>query len=118
VSGIDEPNEHTERLTGDRMKKLALTFVLLAAAAFAGEWTGYVSETKCGTKHNDGSAASVGCVKACIKGGAKPALVVDGKLVAIANPDKVPEALYGLRVTVTGDLKDDAIQIETIDTAK
>ena len=93
------------------MKKFAIAFVLFAAAAFAGEWTGYVSETKCGAKHNDGSAASVGCVKACIKGGAKPVLVVDGKVVAIANPDKVPAALYGLRVTVTGELKDDAVEI-------
>jgi hypothetical protein len=100
------------------MKKLAFAFVLFAAAAFAGEWTGYVSETKCGAKHNDGSAASVGCVKACIKGGAKPVLVVDGKVVAIANPDKVPAALYGLRVTMTGELKDDAVEIGTIDTAK
>jgi hypothetical protein len=100
------------------MKKLALTFILFTAAAFAGEWTGYVSETKCGAKHNDGSAAAVGCVKSCIKGGAKPVLVVDGKVVAIANPDKVPEALYGLRVTVTGDLKDEALEIDTIDTAK
>jgi hypothetical protein len=57
-------------------------------------------------------------VKACIKGGAKPVLVVDGKVVAISNPDKVPEALYGLRVSVTGELKDDAVEIDTIDTAK
>lgn len=100
------------------MKKLAIAFVLFAAAAVAGEWTGYVSETKCGAKHNDGSAGSVGCVKACIKGGAKPVLVVDGKVVAIANPDKVPEALYGKKVTVSGDFKDHAVEINTIDSAK
>jgi hypothetical protein len=100
------------------MKKLVITFVLFAAAALAGEWTGYVSETKCGAKHNDGSAASVACVKACIKGGAKPVLVVDGKVVAISNTDKVPEALYGLKVTVTGEMKDDALEIASIDAAK
>lgn len=100
------------------MRKLAIAFVLFAAAALAGEWTGYVSETKCGAKHNDGSAGSVGCVKACIKGGAKPVLVVDGKVVAIANPSKVPEALYGLKVTVTGKLNHQAVEIGTIDTAK
>jgi hypothetical protein len=100
------------------MKKLALVFVLSAAAALAAEWTGYVSESKCGAKHNDGSAASIGCVKGCIKGGAKPVLVVDGKVVAISNPDKVPEALYGLKVTVSGELKDEAVEIETIEAAK
>jgi hypothetical protein len=96
------------------MKKLALMFVLLAAAAFAGDWTGYVSETKCGAKHNDGSDASVSCVKGCIKGGAKPVLIVDGKVVAIANPEKVPEALYGLKVKVTGKLKKEAVTIASI----
>jgi hypothetical protein len=100
------------------MRKLAIAFVLFAAAALAGEWTGYVSETKCGAKHNDGSAGSIACVKGCIKGGAKPVLVVDGKVVAIANPGKVPEALYGLKVTVTGELKDEALEIDTIDAAK
>jgi hypothetical protein len=100
------------------MRKLAIVLVLSAAAALAGEWTGYVSETKCGAKHHDGSAGSIACVKGCIKGGAKPVLVVDGKVVAISNPDKVPEALYGLKVTVTGELKDDAVEIDTIDAAK
>ncbi len=100
------------------MKKFVFTFALFAAAALASDWTGYISETKCGAKHSDASAGSVGCVKGCIKGGAKPVLVVDGKVVPIANPDKVPEALYGQKVTVTGDLKDDAVQIETIEEAK
>ena len=96
------------------MKKIVFTFVLFTAAALAGEWTGYVSETKCGAKHGDASAGSVGCVKACIKGGAKPVLVVDGKVVPISNVDKVPEALYGLKVTVSGEMKGDAVEIESI----
>jgi hypothetical protein len=100
------------------MKKFVITFVLISASALASEWTGYISETKCGAKHNDGSAASVGCVKGCIKGGAKPVLLVDGKVIAISNADKVPEALYGLKVMVMGELKDDAVEIESIDLAK
>ncbi len=100
------------------MKKIAITFVLFAAAALAGEWTGYVSETKCGAKHNDGSAASIGCVKGCIKAGAKPALDVDGKEHALTNADKVPEALYGLKVKVRGELKDDSLEIESIAAAE
>jgi hypothetical protein len=53
-------------------------------------------------------------VTACIKGGAKPVLVVDGKVVGIANADKVTEPLYGKKVTVTGDLKGDSLTIATI----
>lgn len=96
------------------MKKLALTLAFLAAPLMAGEWTGYVSEDKCGAKHQSGSAADVNCVKACIKGGAHPVLVVDGKVVKIGNPGKVPEALYGLKAKVTGELKDGSLVIASI----
>ena len=100
------------------MKKLALAFAFCAVAAFGAGWTGYISETHCGAKHQDGSEGSVKCVKGCIKGGAKPVLVVDGKVVGIANPDKVPESLYGLKVTVQGEMKDDAVQISSIEAAQ
>ena len=100
------------------MKRLALSFALLSVAAFASEWTGYISESKCGATHQDGSAKSIACVKSCIKGGAAPVLVTDGKVVKIANTDKVPEALYGLKVNVTGDLAGDALTISTIEAAK
>src|SRR5450759_5237691 len=96
------------------MKKLGLFLIFAATAAFAAEWTGYVSESKCGAKHNDGSAGAISCVKMCIKGGTKPVLVVDGKVVVVANTDKVPEELYGKTVTVTGELADEKLTIATI----
>jgi hypothetical protein len=100
------------------LKRLALTFALFSAAAFAGQWSGYISESKCGAAHQDASAKSIACVKGCIKGGAAPVLVTDGKVVKIANTDKVPEALYGLKVNVTGDLAGDALTIRSIEAAK
>ena len=99
------------------MRKLGLVFAFAAVSAFAGEWTGYISETKCGAKHQDGSEASVTCVKGCIKAGAKPVLVVGNKVVPIVNVDKVPESLYGMKVSVTGDMKGNAVNIETIQAA-
>jgi hypothetical protein len=96
------------------MKKLGLSFAFLAVTAFAGEWTGYISETKCGAKHSDGSEASISCVKGCIKGGAKPVFVVDGKVIGIANPDKVTEETYGKKVSVTGNVKDNVLTIDTV----
>ena len=91
------------------MKKLALVFAFCAVAAFGAEWTGYISETKCGAKHNDGSQASIDCVKGCIKAGAKPVLVVGDKVIAIANPAKVPESLYGQQGESEGKMKGDAV---------
>jgi hypothetical protein len=100
------------------MKKLALFTMLAATAAFAESWTGYVSETKCGAAHADGSEKSIKCVTGCIKSGAKPVLVVDGKVVGIHNPESVPASLYGKKVTVTGDKMDDAVHIEKIEAAE
>jgi hypothetical protein len=57
-------------------------------------------------------------VKGCIKGGAKPVLVVGDKIIAIANPAKVPESLYGLKVSVTGKLKGEAVVIASISAAQ
>jgi len=96
------------------MKRLALVFWFWAAAGFAAEWTGYVSCAKCGAKHHDGSQASVDCVKGCIKGGAQAVLVVGDKTIKITNAAKVPESLYGLKVTVKGTLKGDAVEIASI----
>jgi len=100
------------------MKKVALLTMLVAAAAFAGEWTGYISETKCGAKHADGSDASIKCVNGCIKGGATAVLVVDGKVVSIHNSDAVPASLYGKKVTVSGEMSGDAVHVAKIEAAK
>jgi hypothetical protein len=99
------------------MLRLAMTLVL-CSAAYGAEWTGYISETHCGAAHQDGSAASVQCVKGCIRDGAQAVLVVDGKVVKISNTGQVPEALYGLKVKVSGELKGGAIEIATIAAAK
>lgn len=96
------------------MKKAVLFLMLAATATFAAEWTGYVSETKCGAKHADGSEASIKCVTGCIKGGAKPVLVVGGKVVSVHNADAIPADLYGKKVTVSGEMSGDAVHIAKI----
>lgn len=96
------------------MKTLGLFFAFAAVSAFGAEWTGYISETKCGAAHSDGSAKSIACVKSCIKSGAKPVFVADGKLLKIANADKVTEDLYGLKVKLTGELSGDTVTIDSV----
>ena len=53
------------------------------------------------------------CVKGCVKGGAAPVFVSDGKVYKIANTDKVMDHL-GHKVTINGDVKDDTITVETV----
>ena len=73
------------------MKKLAFVFAsaLLVAhiGAFAAEqtWSGKISDSACGAKHEEaaegqGVMADRDCTQACIRGGSKYVLVVDGKV--------------------------------------
>jgi hypothetical protein len=101
-------------------KLLLVTCVsLFAITLTAGEWTGYISESGCGAKHNDGSAASIKCVQSCVKRGAAPVFVTeDGKVVKIedSSKSKVMEVL-GQKVKVTGELNDDTLKIDTVSKA-
>jgi hypothetical protein len=101
------------------MKKLLMLLVLVFAlattyAAIAndpGTWTGYISDSHCGVKgNNDGHAD---CAKKCIKGGALPVLVVGDKVYTISNPKKVSKYI-GDKVTITGTMTGDAINIDTV----
>ena len=96
---------------------LSLGMALSAVMAFAGTWTGYVSDAKCGAKHNKGTDADVACVKGCIKGGADAVLVTGDKVITIANKEKVAD-FYGKKVTVTGDLSGDKLTVETAKAAE
>lgn len=95
------------------MKKLAIGFSLFAVSAFAAEWTGTVSDAKCGAAHADASEKSMKCVNGCVKGGQAPVLVVDGKVYKIADKEKVADHL-GHKVVVTGKLDGDTITIDKV----
>ena len=94
------------------MKKFAFV-ALFAVSAFAAEWKGTISDSKCGAAHADASEKSMKCVNACLKGGQKAVLVTDGKVLKIANQDKVAEHL-GHKVTLSGKLDGDTVTVETV----
>jgi hypothetical protein len=100
------------------MKKTGLLLALLATTAFGASWTGYISDSHCGVKHEDGSQGSITCVTSCIKGGAEPVLVVGGKVFKLSNPGKVAAEFYGKKVMVTGDLKGDTVTLASVAAAK
>ena len=98
------------------MKKLflvVLVIALFALPALAAEWKGAISEAGCGLKHADGGAAAEKCVASCVKRGAAPVFVSDGKVLKIANADKVMD-LLGKKVTVTGKLAGETVTIDSI----
>ena len=96
------------------MKKILFASSLFAMTVFAGEWTGTISDAKCGAKHVDASEKSQACVKGCVKGGAKAVFVTaDGKVLNIANQDQVADHL-GHKVTVTGKVDGDTLTVDSV----
>lgn len=99
---------------GGSMKRLSMVAVILALfamTAMSAEWTGAISESGCGLKHANGGAEK--CVTACVKKGAAPVFVTDGKVIKISNADKVMDFL-GQKVTVSGKLDGDTVTVDSI----
>jgi hypothetical protein len=86
---------------------------VLALTATAGEWSGVLTDAKC--KHTDGSAKSIKCAEACIKGG-QPVVFVDtatNQVYKVANPEK-GQGHYGHKVKVTGEVANETLTIESV----
>ena len=102
---------------------LGCLFSSTSRAAVAGTWSGRISDSACGAKHE---AAAEGeekmpdgdCARTCVHGGSKYVLVAsDGTVFKIANQDFPELAINaGRSVTVTGDLADDNIHVTRIET--
>ena len=97
------------------MKKLAV-FGLFAAlstvSAFAGEWTGVISDAKCGKAHAE--KLNEACVKGCVGKGSEAVFVTaDGKVLKIHNQDAVKDHL-GHKVTITGKVEGESVHVDSV----
>jgi hypothetical protein len=98
------------------MKKLAVLFALAATAALAGDWTGYVVDKSCAGKK--AMWTNEGCVKSCMGRGDKAVFVTeDGKIYTVAAQDKVKD-FGGKKVTVSGKMDADSIDVVSVELAK
>ena len=101
---------------------IALTALMIAASPRAVEqtWKGQITDSLCGAKHEEaaegqGKMPDRDCTLACVRGGSKFALLVDGKLYQIANQDLADLKTHaGHNVTVTGELKGQTITVSKI----
>jgi hypothetical protein len=84
-------------------------------------WSGKISDSACGAKHEEaaegqGVMADRDCTQACVRGGSKYVLVVDGKVFQIANQDNKDLATHaGHAVKMTGELKGNTITVSKIE---
>lgn len=100
------------------MKKFAFSFVLSAFAAFAGTYTGVVSDAGCGAKHVDGSDASIACVKRCAERTGKLVFVVGDVVYNIDSGDNGKLTDYlGKKAKITGTLAEGKLNIEKVEQA-
>ena len=102
---------------------MAAALLVAPADAFAAEqtWTGKISDSACGAKHEEaaegqGVMADRDCTQACVRGGSKYVLVVDGKVFQIANQDNKDLATHaGHTVKMTGELQGTSITVSKIE---
>lgn len=102
----------------------ALLMMVVAAAPRAAEqtWKGQITDSLCGAKHEEaaegqGKMPDRDCTLACVRGGSKFALLVDGKkLYQISNQDLADLRTHaGHEVRVTGELKGETITVSKIE---
>ena len=107
-----------------RTLPLLVGVALLFGAASPGAqqtWTGKIGDSACGAKHeeaieNEGVMADRDCTQACVRGGSKYILVVDGKVLKIANQDNKDLAAHaGHTVRMTGELKANEITVSKVE---
>ena len=106
-----------------RTLSIVTVVLFVAAAPFAAEqtWTGQISDSACGAKHEEaaegqGVMADRECTQACVRGGSKYVLIVDGKVLQIANQDHKDLATHaGHLVKMIGEMKGSAISVSKIE---
>ena len=109
---------------------LAMTFALLVSAGTmltaqkTETWTGKISDSSCGASHDmmtehGTTGTDKDCTLMCVKKGAKYVFVSGNQVRAIANQDfKDLQQFAGDTVTLTGELKDNAITVRRIEKAQ
>ena len=95
--------------------------VLPAMAAGTQTFTGKVSDAMFGAKHEEGVEPAT-CVRACVKKGAKYALVVGDKVYTLDTPTQAEKdelnKLAWEQATVKGTANGDTIEVKSVMAAK
>ena len=92
-----------------------MVFVLASMTLFAAEWTGYISDAKCGAKGENDDHKE--CAIACIKGGEAAVFVTGGKVFTLDKQEEVKK-FAGDKVVLNGELSKDGKSIKVQSIAK
>jgi len=107
------------------MKKMLAGLIIFAALcgvpamAATTTLTGVITDDMCGAKHTMMPGKSdAECVRACVKSGAKFAVMADGKMYVLAGKATELNALAGKKATVSGELKGNILTVSTVAAAR
>jgi hypothetical protein len=82
-------------------------------------FSGVLTDSMCGAKHGKViNQSAAGCTKMCLKNGGSFALVDGDKVYRLQGNDEYLDRLAGERVTVSGTLSGDTIQVHAVDAMK
>jgi hypothetical protein len=112
------------RSTGPLLLGAVVLLGLFVYPAFSGDkakpnsWSGVVSDSNCGAKHvSEGNPAE--CTRACIQKGASYALVSGETVYVLKGGDAATlDKLAGERVTVSGSLDGNTIEVASVQPLK
>src|ERR1700674_2532331 len=103
---------------------LFLGAALTASSAWAAKdktFTGTVSDSMCGAKH-EMAGDDAGCTRACVSKGSKYALVVGDKVYTLETTDKTAlqtlDKQAGAKATVTGTVNGDVLEVSSVSAQK
>lgn len=106
------------------MKKRFTLIALLSTTAFAGEWTGYISDEKCASASAKAKSAAEwikpaafeSCVKTCVKQGSAVVFVTEDNRLYKIDADSMAKVMpqLGHKVVVTGKIDGETIKIDSI----
>ncbi len=99
---------------------LLATALLLSTCALAANQTltGTISDDMCGKTHMVKDKSAADCTRECVKMGAGYALVVGDKVYKLKGAADQLDKLAGSKVSVTGDVKGDTVQVTKVAPAK
>jgi hypothetical protein len=92
---------------------------LFAVSLMADDLTGFVGDAMCGAKHTGAGKGDAGCAQKCVKGGADPVFVSDGKVLKFDSASLASAKEHvGENVKISGKLNGDTVTIASITAAK
>jgi hypothetical protein len=106
------------------MKKMFACLTILTALcaipamAATTTLTGVITDDMCGAKHMMPGKSDAECTRACVKHGAKFAVVADGKVIVLDGKASEVSALAGQKATVSGELNGSTLKVGSVSAAK